>query len=51
MKYDALKHYGIKFGRLILNLIGELSGETVQRYIQLSKLNYKLLEMADNKNY
>lgn len=52
MKYEALKHQGIKDGKPTLDLIGESSGEsvkTVQRYIWLSKLNDELLEMVDNK--
>lgn len=52
MKYEALKHQGIKAEKPTLDLIGESAGEsgkTVQRYIWLSKLNDELLEMVDDK--
>ena len=50
MKYDAIKHQGVKGNSLIS--VGEESGEsakTVQRYVWLARLNDELLEMIDTK--
>lgn len=50
MKYDAIKHQGVKGNSLIA--VGEESGEsakTVQRYVWLARLNDELLEMIDTK--
>lgn len=52
MKYEAMKHQGSKEGGLTLAEIGKKSGEsgkTVQRYIWLSGLSDKLLELVDNR--
>lgn len=54
MKYDALKHQGVKTGNAesetSLDMIGEAAGEsgkTVQRYIRLSYLVDELLDFVD----
>ena len=52
MKYEAMKHQGKKSGRNTLDEVGEAAGENakkVQRYIWLSRLSDKLLEMVDAK--
>lgn len=52
MKYEAIKHQGKKGDRYSLNEVGEAAGEsgkTVQRYIWLSRLSDKLLDMVDRK--
>ncbi len=51
MKYEALKHQGVKGGNT-LDEVGEAAGEsgkTVQRYIWLARLSDELLDMVDNK--
>ena len=50
MKYDAIKHQGVKGNSLIT--VGEEAGEsakTVQRYVWLARLNDELLEMVDSR--
>ena len=50
MKYDAIKHQGVKGNSLIA--VGEEAGasaKTVQRYVWLARLNDELLEMVDTK--
>lgn len=50
MKYDAMKHQGVKGNSLIA--MGEESGEsakTIQRYVWLARLKDELLEMIDRK--
>lgn len=52
MKYEAMKHQGKKSGKNALEEVGEAAGENakkVQRYVWLSRLTDKLLEMVDNK--
>lgn len=52
MKYEAMKHQGKKSGKNTLDEVGEAAGENakkVQRYIWLSRLSDKLLEMVDSK--
>lgn len=52
MKYDTMKHQGIKAGGLTLGELGEAGGEnakTVQRYIWISRLLDELLDMVDTK--
>ena len=52
MKYDTMKHQGIKAGGLTLGELGEAAGEnakTVQRYIWISRLLDELLDMVDTK--
>ena len=52
MKYVAMKHQGKKSGKNTLDEVGEAAGENakkVQRYIWLSRLSDKLLEMVDTK--
>lgn len=52
MKYEAMKHQGKKSGKNTLDEVGEAAGENakkVQRYIWLSRLSDKLLEMVDAK--
>lgn len=52
MKYEALKHQGIKGDGSTLEKVGEKAGDsakTVQRYIQLSRLIDELLELVDSK--
>lgn len=52
MKYEAMKHQGKKSGKNTLDEVGEAVGENakkVQRYIWLSRLSDKLLEMVDAK--
>ena len=52
MKYEAMKHQGKKSGKKTLDEVGEAAGENakkVQRYIWLSRLSDKLLEMVDTK--
>ena len=52
MKYEAMKHQGKKSGKNTLDEVGEAAGENakkVQRYIWLSRLSDKLLEMVDTK--
>lgn len=52
MKYEALKHQGVKGEGNTLEMIGEATGDNakkVQRYIQLARLNDELLEMVDHK--
>ena len=52
MKYEAMKHQGKKSGKNALDEVGEAAGENakkVQRYIWLSRLSDKLLEMVDAK--
>ncbi len=51
MKYEALKHQGVKGGNT-LDEVGETAGEsgkTVQRYIWLARLSDELLDMVDKK--
>ena len=50
MKFDAMKHQGVKAGARTFDEIGEKAGEsgkTVQRYIWLSRLSDELLELVD----
>lgn len=52
MKYEAMKHQGKKSGKNTLDEVGEAAGENakkVQRYIWLSRLSDKLLEMVDSR--
>lgn len=52
MKYDALKHQGSRAGGRTIEEMGETAGEsskTVQRYIWLSRLSDRLLDMVDRK--
>lgn len=52
MKYEALKHQGIRAGGRTIEEMGEIAGEsgkTVQRYIWLSRLSDRLLDMVDRK--
>lgn len=52
MKYEALKHQGSKAGGRTIEEMGEIAGEsgkTVQRYIWLSRLSDKILDMVDRK--
>lgn len=52
LKYEALKHQGKKFGKSTLDQVGEAAGENskkVQRYIWLSRLSDRLLQMVDEK--
>lgn len=52
MKYEAMKHQGKKSGKNTLDEVGKAAGENakkVQRYIWLSRLSDKLLEMVDTK--
>ena len=52
MKYEAMKHQGKKGNGSSLDEVGEVAGENakkVQRYIWLSRLSDKLLEMVDTK--
>lgn len=52
MKYEAMKHQGKKSGKNTLDEVGEAARENakkVQRYIWLSRLSDKLLEMVDAK--
>lgn len=52
MKYEALKHQGSRAGGRTIEEMGETAGEsgkTVQRYIWLSRLSDKLLDMVDRK--
>ena len=52
VKYEAMKHQGKKSGKNTLDEVGEAAGENakkVQRYIWLSRLSDKLLEMVDAK--
>ena len=52
MKYEAMKHQEKKAGKNTLDEVGEAAGENakkVQRYIWLSRLSDKLLEMVDAK--
>lgn len=52
MKYEAMKHQGKKSGKSTLEEVGEAAGENakkVQRYVWLSRLIDRLLEMVDNK--
>ncbi len=52
MKYEAMKHQGSRQGGLTLEEIGKNAGEsgkTVQRYIWLSQLSDKFLELVDTK--
>lgn len=52
MKYEAMKHQRKKSGKNTLDEVGEAAGENakkVQRYIWLSRLSDKLLEMVDAK--
>lgn len=52
MKYEAMKHQGKKSGRNTLEEVGEAAGENakkVQRYVWLSRLTDRLLEMVDSK--
>ena len=51
MKYEAIKHQGAK-GSNSLEVMSEKTGEstkTIQRYIRLSRLNDKLLNLVDKK--
>lgn len=51
MKYEAMKHQGIKGGST-LDEVGEAAGEsgkTVQRYVWLARLSDELLDMVDAK--
>lgn len=51
MKYEAMKHQGAKGGNS-LEVMSEKTGEntkTIQRYIRLSILNDKLLNLVDKK--
>lgn len=51
MKYEAMKHQGSK-GNSSLDVLSENTGEstkTIQRYIWLSRLNDKLLNLVDKK--
>lgn len=53
MKFEALKHQGSKGGKATTEEIGEEAGESgrqIQRYIRLTELHPKLLEMVDNRN-
>ena len=53
MKYEALKHQGIKSGGNTLDVLGDAgkeSGKTVERYIWLSRLDDSLLAMVDTKS-
>ncbi|MBS6517871.1 MAG: ParB/RepB/Spo0J family partition protein [Clostridium sp.] len=52
MKYEAMKHQGKKSGKITLEEMGEAAGENgkkVQRYIWLSRLSDRLLDMVDGK--
>lgn len=52
MKYEALKHQGIRAGGRTIEEMGETAGEsgkTIQRYIWLSRLSDRLLDMVDRK--
>ena len=52
MKYDALKHQGIKADGHSLDVIGQAnqeSSKTIQRYIWLARLQDDLLELVDLK--
>lgn len=52
MKYEAMKHQGVKGDGKTLEAVGENTGDsakTVQRYIQLARLIDGLLELVDNK--
>lgn len=52
MKYEALKHQGSREGGRTIEEMGETAGEsgkTVQRYIWLSRLSDRLLDMVDRK--
>ncbi len=52
MKYEAMKHQGKKSGKITLEEVGEAAGENakkVQRYIWLSRLSDRLLDMVDSK--
>lgn len=51
MKYEALKHQGVKGRKNTADMVGEMAGDssrTVQRYIRLSKLVPELLKYVDN---
>lgn len=51
MKYEAMKHQGVQGSGRSIEILGSLSNEgksTVQRYIWLSRLNDKLLQMVDD---
>ena len=51
MKYEALKHQGVKGRKNTADMVGEMAGDssrTVQRYIRLSKLVPGLLKYVDN---
>ena len=52
MKYEAIKHQGKKGTGSTLSIISDLLGEkakTVQRYVQLARLNDSLLDKVDTK--
>lgn len=52
MKYEAMKHQGVKGDGNTLEAVGENTGDsakTVQRYIQLARLIDGLLDMVDEK--
>lgn len=52
MKYDAMKHQGIKSDKSTAEAVGETagdSGRTVQRYIRLTYLLPELLYLVDSK--
>ena len=49
MKYEAMKHQGKKSGKITLEEMGEAAGENgkkVQRYIWLSRLSDRLLDLS-----
>lgn len=50
MKYDAIKHQGVKGNSLVeMSMESGESAKTVQRYIWLARLSDSLLEMVDEK--
>lgn len=52
MKYEAMKHQGKRSGKNTLEEVGGAAGENakkVQRYVWLSRLSDRLLEMVDDK--
>ena len=52
MKFEALKHQGIKGGKHTYDEVGEAAGDNgkmVQRYIRLAELIPDLLDMVDEK--